>query len=40
MFKMKECFFYEEIKYQKIRCHQLNIYKTEEKIHVNETNRL
>ncbi len=40
MFKMKECFFYEEIKCQKIRCHQLNIYKTEEKIHVNKTNRL
>ncbi len=40
MFKMKECFFYEEIECQKIRCHQLNIYKTEEKIHVNETNRL
>ncbi len=40
MFKMKECFFYEEIKYQKIRCCQLNIYKTEEKIHVNETNKL
>jgi len=40
MFRMKECFFYEEIKCQKIKCHQLNIYKTEEKIHVNETNRL
>ncbi len=40
MFRMKECFFYEEIKCQKIRCHQLNIYKTEKKIHVNETNRL
>jgi len=38
--KMKECFFCEEIECQKIRCHQLNIYKTEEKIHVNETNRL
>ncbi len=40
MSRMKECFFYEEIKCQKIRCCQLNIYKTEEKIHVNETNRL
>ncbi len=40
MFRMKECFFYEEIKCQKIRCCQLNIYKTEEKIHVNEINRL
>ncbi len=40
MFRMKECFFCEEIKCQKIRCHQLNIYKTEEKIHVNEINRL
>ncbi len=40
MFKIKECFFYEEIKYQKIRYCQLNIYKTEEKIHVNETNKL
>ena len=40
MFRMKECFFYEEIKCQKIRCHQLNIYKTKEKIHVNEINRL
>ncbi len=39
MFKMKECFFYEEIKCQKIKCCQLNIYKTEEKIHVNEANR-
>jgi len=26
MSRMKECFFYEEIKCQKIRCHQLNIY--------------
>ncbi len=40
MFKMKECFFYEEIKCQKIRCYQLNIYKTKEKIYVNEINRL
>ena len=40
MSRMKECFFCEEIECQKIRCHQLNIYKTEEKIHVNETNRL
>ncbi len=40
MSKMKECFFYEEIKCQKIRCCQLNIYETEEKIHVNEINRL
>ncbi len=40
MSRMKECFFYEEIECQKIRCHQLNIYKTEEKIHVNEINRL
>ncbi len=40
MFRMKECFFYEEIKCQKIKCHQLNIYKIEEKIHMNETNRL
>ncbi len=40
MFRMKECFFCEEIKCQKIRCCQLNIYKTEKKIHVNETNRL
>ncbi len=40
MSRMKECFFYEEIKCQKIKYHQLNIYKTEEKIHVNETNRL
>ncbi len=40
MSRMKECFFYEEIECQKIRCCQLNIYKTEEKIHVNETNRL
>ncbi len=39
MFRIKECFFYEEIKCQKIRCHQLNIYKTEEKIYMNETNR-
>ncbi len=39
MSRMKECFFCEEIECQKIRCHQLNIYKTEEKIHVNETNR-
>ncbi len=40
MFRIKECFFYEEIKCQKIRCYQLNIYKTEEKIHMNEINRL
>jgi len=40
MSRMKECFFCEEIECQKIRCHQLNIYKIEEKIHVNETNRL
>ena len=40
MSRMKECFFCEEIECQKIRCCQLNIYKTEEKIHVNETNRL
>jgi len=39
MFRMKECFFCEEIECQKIRYHQLNIYKTKEKIHVNETNR-
>ncbi len=39
MSRMKECFFCKEIECQKIRCHQLNIYKTEEKIHVNETNR-
>ncbi len=40
MFRMKEYFFYEEIKCQKIKCYQLNIYKIKEKIHVNETNRL
>jgi len=40
MFRMKECFFYEEIKCQKIRCCQLNIYKIKEKIHVNKTNKL
>ena len=40
MSRMKECFFCEEIKCQKIRCCQLNIYKTEEKIHMNKANRL
>ncbi len=40
MFRIKECFFCKEIECQKIRCYQLNIYKTEEKIHVNEINRL
>ncbi len=40
MSRMKECFFCKKIKCQKIRCYQLNIYKIEEKIHVNETNRL
>ena len=40
IFKMKECFFYEEIKCQKIKCYQLNIYKTKEKIYMNEINKL
>ncbi len=40
MFKMKECFFYKEIECQKIKYHQLNIYKIKEKIHVNEINKL
>ncbi len=40
MFRIKECFFCEEIECQKIKCRQLNIYKIEKKIHVNETNRL
>jgi len=40
MSRMKECFFYEEIKCQKIKCYQLNIYKIKEKIHMNEINRL
>ncbi len=40
MFRMKECFFYEEIECQKIRCCQLNIYKIKEKIHVNKINKL
>jgi hypothetical protein len=40
MFKMNECFFCEKIECHKLKFHHLKIYKTENKIYMNERNRL
>jgi hypothetical protein len=36
MFIIKEYFFYKEIKCYKLKYYYLKIYKTKEKIHINE----
>ena len=40
MFTIDECYFYEKLKCRKFKCRHLNAYKTIEKIHLNNRNRI